>query len=292
MKRVAIAVLGAAAGLAAGCGGIIRTSTALQTTVPWEGFQRIEVQVVNGRIEIASGGTEKVRISCEKSIAGATQPEAERNLERVELYAGAGEQPGTLLVELRYPDELKSKSPAANVVIQVPTPCAAKVKSSNGAISVAGLEGGVTLETSNGRIHATDIKGPLSANTSNGRIEVATISGDLTVRTSNGEIIARDVTGPCTLTTSNGAIRLTGAPPPDAKVDLSTTNGAIHATLPKDWATELKLKTSNGHLRVALGTAQLTNVQSSRNSYHATVNGGGGTVSAETSNGAITVDAR
>ena len=292
MKRVTIALLGVAAALAVGCGGVYRADTSLHMTVPWQGFQRVEVRIPNGHIEISSGGAEAVSITGEKSAAGASLSEAQQNLAQVELYAGETEQSGTLLIELRYPDALKAKSPAAHVVVQMPAPCPAKVTGSNGAIVVSGLEGGVSLATSNGSIQASDIKGPLSATTSNGRIEVATVTGDLSARSSNGEIVARDVNGACALTTSNGAIRLTGAPPAGSRVDLTTTNGAIRLTLPDELAAELKLRTSNGHVRVSLGDAQVSDVQADRNSYHALLNGGGGQIVATTSNGAITVEAR
>jgi len=262
-------------------------------------------------VELRATDVADVRVSGRKSVGGATFAEAEENLRKITVAAVTrGDHPETLHVEVNYPEELRSKSVGADLVIQIPQPCAANVHTSNGRIQIECMTGEVELETSNGRITARAITGPLHAKSSNGRIEVEAVDGSLVASTSNGGIAAKGVKGPCTLDTSNGGIqaeeiegnvkaetsngniRIGATPPVGGRIDLRSSNGGIHATLPENLAAEYQLSTTNGRIHVSLGKALLKMIDSTRRRFHAIVNEGGGTVSAQTTNGSITVESR
>lgn len=293
MKRVLLAPFVVMLVAVSGCASLVRATGPVSQSQSWDKFTRVEVRVRNGNVELRSGGVEQIKVTGQKYAGGATAAEAQANLDRVEIYTGAAsEDPDTFLVELRFPEDLRNKSVGADLVIEVPKPCAAKVATSNGSIHVARLAGNVELQTSNGSVLAQDIQGPLKAGTSNGRIEIAQVDGDVTASSSNGGVTTQDIRGACVLTTSNGDIRAVAALSSGSRVELRTSNGSIHATLPASLAAELKLRTSNGRVHVTLADAALKDVDAAKTHYHAVMNGGGGSVVAETSNGSITVDAR
>jgi DUF4097 and DUF4098 domain-containing protein YvlB len=297
--------------LLCGCGQLVRATSDFAFNQPWNDYRRIEVQVRNGSVELRATDVTDVRVSGRKSVGGATFAEAEENLGKVTVEAVArADHPDTLRIEVNYPDELRSKSVGTDLVIQIPQPCAANVHTTNGRIQIECMAGEVELGTTNGRITARDITGTLHAKSSNGRIEVEAVDGSLVASTSNGRITAKGVKGPCTLGTSNGGIqaeeiegdvkaetsngniRLAAVPPAGGKIDLRSSNGGIHATLPENLAAEYQLSTTNGRIHVSLGKAVMKMIDSSRRRFHAIVNEGGGTVSAQTTNGSITVESR
>lgn len=311
MRRLTIVLATTILLIPAGCGQLVRATRDFELNQPWTDYKRVEVELRNGNVELRSADVPDIRISGRKYVSGMTLAEAEEDLSKIEVRAAARpDSTDTFRVELSYPEELRYKNVGAEVVVHVPQPCAASVQTTNGRIRVEGLAGNVQLETTNGRIVAADVEGAVLAETSNGRVEARNIAGDLTATTSNGNIVARTVQGRCDLgtsngsvqaedvqgelraKTSNGSIRASATPPPNGKVDLRTSNGSIHATLPTALAAEYELSTTNGRINVSLGEAVMKLIETSRRRFHATVNGGGGAVFAQTSNGSIAVDGK
>jgi DUF4097 and DUF4098 domain-containing protein YvlB len=289
----------------------VKATSDFAATHPWDGYKRVEVSVRNGAVELRSADVHEIKISGRKFAGGLTLAEAEANLAKVEVYAALSEQRAdTFVVELRYPLELASKSVGAEVLIEVPEPCAADLTTSNGPVRASGLKDEVKLSTSNGAVRADGVVGRLTVDTSNGNADVDNVQGDATVSSSNGGLTVRGVQGRCVLSTSNGGIRaedlsgdveiktsngnirLVAASGRAGRIDLRSSNGSIHASLPPDLAAQLRLRTSNGRVRVSLGQAALEPRECSRTRFEGTMNGGGGLVTAETSNGSITVDSR
>ncbi|MCK4341336.1 MAG: DUF4097 family beta strand repeat protein [Phycisphaerae bacterium] len=293
MKRLLVISFTVAMLLAAGCGTTFRATREFSFTEPWTGYERVEVRTRNGSVELRSAAVDVIQISGTKRARGFTHADAESNLDRVSVHGGADAgRPDTFVIELRFPETLRHKSVGADIVVEVPEPCAAKIDTGNGSIHVAGLTGNVELDTSNGRILAEDLKGNLNADTSNGRIIAKRIEGRCRLDTSNGRIIVENVRGVVEADTSNGDIRADVAPPPDGRVELHTSNGSIHVTVPEGQGADLRLKTSNGRIKTMLGDATLQRVEVGKTSFRAQMNGGGGVIVADTSNGSITIDLR
>lgn len=276
-----------------GCGSLVYASRDISLHEPWADYERIEVQVRNGSVELASGGGDGIQITGKLRVGGATLTEARSNLDELEIRAAADPaNPRTFRVELHYPLALKGQCPAASLRISVPEPCSAKIETTNGGIQVQGLKGAVELDSSNGAIAVRDVAGAVRVGTSNGRVEVENVSGSLEGRSSNGAVVAREIGGPCDLETSNGRVEYRAAADATAAVDLRTSNGSIHVTLSKSIAANLELRTSIGRTRVDVGEAPLQNVRSGRGWFTAAMNGGGVPVNARTSNGSITLVTR
>lgn len=279
--------------LTAGCGTLVHARRDITLREPWAAYERVEVHVRNGSIELTSGGVDEISIAATLRVGGFTLVEAERNLDKLEVTAAADPaHPATFRIELNYPSELNAKSPGASLRIAVPEPCAALLDTSNGSIRVENLKGDVVLDTSNGVIRAKHVDGTLRATSSNGRVEVEHVTGELRVKSSNGSLDAREIGGPCELVTSNGRIGFVAAAGAAAPIELRSSNGAIEATIPKGLAADLDLSTSNGSVKVVLGDVPLRNIEYGRTWFRGAMNGGGTPVRARTSNGSITVNAR
>ena len=126
-----------------------------------------------------------------------------------------------------------------------------RIRSSNGSIQVAGIEGPAALISSNGKIEVIKMTGKLNVETSNGSIELAGHRGPVHARTSNGKISGDIEKGWLDAHTSNGSIevRLKEIDMPEP-VRLETSNGSIEVTLTA--AHELKARSSNSSITVRL----------------------------------------
>jgi DUF4097 and DUF4098 domain-containing protein YvlB len=138
----------------------------------------------------------------------------------------------------------------------VPEGIDVNVRTSNGAITVVGVEGVLGLETSNGAIEMTAAAGP----------------SQVTARTSNGRIVLE-----CAPAGTGGTY------------DLRTSNGAIRITLPEDQGVEVDLSTSNGNITLGSGQWLLDGGQISSRSAKATRGDGALKIRAVTSNGNIVI---
>ena len=295
----------------AGCSGAFKATAPVDETVAWAGFDRVLVRTANGSVTLEPGDGPDVCITGERWARGTTPEDAEENLARVKLHVGPDEaHPDTLVVELRYPEELRHRGVGASLSLALPEACGADVQTGNGAIRARRLRGGVTLRTSNGRIEVTDADGPVRADTSNGAVTLTDIRGAATVDTSNGSVTLRNVQGDAELATSNGRIDVTGlvgslvadssngtiaaevAPPASGRVRLRTSNGGVRLALPAALAADLRLSTSNGRVTARLPEGVLKERRRGKTHLDGTLNGGGCAVSADTSNGAITLEAQ
>lgn len=306
MRRTLLASLGMVLLTVAGCGSLVRATDSVSLTEPWQKYERLEVRLRNGSVELRTGNVKDVAVTGEKYASGATLGEAQSNLEQVEVYVGAASgRPDTLLVELRCPEAVRNRNVGASLLIELPQACPANVETNNGAIRAARLQGDVVLRTDNGRIDVSDISGPVRAESSNGAIDARDITGkvqaqtsngrinvqrvpEASLETSNGAIYAADVGGNLAATTSNGRIEATVNPSAGGRVDLQSSNGEIWLSLPAALGMDLRLVTTQGRIHAGLDENAFKARQRSRTHVEGSLNGGGCRVEATTSNGSIT----
>ena len=158
MRKWATAGLFTSVLLLCGCGQLVRATSDFAFNEPWKDYQRVEIRVQNGNVELRATDVTDVRVSGRKSVGGLTFAEAEENLNKIVVKAAASsDHPDTLRVDVSFPDELRQKSVGTDLVVQIPQPCAAQVHSSNGKVQVEHLAGPTELDlrSSNGAIHAT-----------------------------------------------------------------------------------------------------------------------------------------
>lgn len=132
------------------------------------------------------------------------------------------------------------------------------ITTSNGHVTIDGIEGHTHVHTSNGGIHATGLKGSLDAQTSNGAVELTDVTGDTTVRTSNGSVRAEVRKGNFDAHTSNGSITARLREADSKPVRLESSNGHIDLTM--DEAREVHANTSNSSITVRMPSSIAANI--------------------------------
>lgn len=161
----------------------------------------------------------------------------------------------------------------------------ARLRTSNGRITVYGHNGEIDAETSNGSIEATDQTGNARVHTSNGAIRVEMNQGSLDAGTSNGSITARltkpDANAPVRLTSSNGRIDLTMDAVRD--VHASTSNSSIQVRIPSGANARVRARTSNASITTEFDVRG----ERSKHTLEGTIGNGGPMIDLSTSNGGI-----
>ena len=177
-----------------------------------------------------------------------------------------------------------------------------KGRTSGGSINVADSKQDIDLTTSGGSITANNCQGTIRLVTSGGSLKLNKLSGDINATTSGGSIHGDDIAGEFSTSTSGGSINLTQLA---CSVDGSTSGGSIHADF-KAVGKYVKLSTSAGHIDIKIPSqkgldldlrgsrvnASLTNFTGTKEKdrIEGRMNGGGVTVVAHASSGAVNLN--
>jgi Putative adhesin len=222
----------------------LATFTRDSGTQSFSGVTIIEFDLENSPIELRVGGEEVI---VEYSYSSGLFGSAGVNLDQ------SGE---TVRLEQDCPGFFIAWGCQASFEVTVPAGIEVLGATSNGAVSVSGVEGPIDVTTSNGAITFEDVTAPVVARTSNGAISGEGISSDdFDVATSNGRITLSFVLAPTSVLarSSNGTIEV--LLPPDAEpfaVETSTSNGQVTTDIRIDPAAPraMSLQTSNGDITV------------------------------------------
>ncbi len=212
------------------------------------------VRDVNGRIEVSSWSTDKVKIAAEIKVKAGSRRDAENLLEEVEIVIDYDSD--RIRVEAEYPKGFgrhgflnwafgSNAGVSVRYWIKVPEKTNIDLKTVNGGIGAENIEGIAELKTTNGGIEASEMKGTVSVQTTNGSVRVKVDSFS-----DSDEIMIRTV---------NGGVRL--ALPSDVSADLeaSTVNGSIRTDFPITVRGRLSKRHLDGKIkegggRISLGT--------------------------------------
>ncbi len=202
------------------------------------GTVTLVVNTENGGIEVNAGADDEVRVQA--------------TLRGVNLIDYQVNQDGNTI---RVDAEITGW-PAGNVgidlTITAPVNTDVELDTSNGAISVTGIEGNGRLGTSNGMIALENVKGDFDGTTSNGRVIVENMEGAGVFRTSNGQLDLEGVTGEFDTGTSNGLISFSGNLTAGGNNRLVTSNGDVVVELLGTPSVSLDASTSNGRVTCEL----------------------------------------
>lgn len=263
---------------------------------------RLSLENMNGSVEITAGLGDKVEITGTKH---ASREDVLRALKIDVVNTG-----DTIRIRTVAPSGHRGGM-GARYVIRVPRQTTLdRIVSSNGRITVEGVESAARLRTSNGGVRVSRTKGAIEVETSNGAVELAGNEGSVSVRTSNGQIRADDVRGaftavtsnggvtarisdpeagkPISVTTSNGSVNITVDSLRDNPVSATTSNSGITVRMPAKVGVDLKATTSNSSINTDFDV--MVRGEKSKNRIEGAVNGGGPAMTLTTSNGSIRVE--
>lgn len=134
-------------------------------------------------------------------------------------------------------------------------------------------------------------KSNLEAESSNGSMTVSGIEGRMDLRTSNGSITVRNVSGDVRGSTSNGSVNaeLDGATWKGEGLDLTTSNGSVNLDIPRGYNARLETGTVNGGMNIDF---PITIQGSISRRITTTLGSGGPRIRATTTNGGVRIRER
>lgn len=279
--------------VATGCTtGAQRASSSFHMTSLHPDPTRVEIVLPSGDVDVFAMPGVSPSVSGETFIQGRSSAAAKRALSQVHLHAAPDpQQPGLLRVWLEHPKSVDCWSPGCNLHVLVPMECAVRVQTENGRVTVKSLRGDAWVSTSNARIEFGGVHGHMQAHTSNGRIVAIDVEGACELETSNADVHVEQGGGNLVARTSNGSIHATLQPPANAELTLESSNGDLHITLPKNFGVVAEVHTTNGNVSGHL-PGNCTSETLPDGTCRHVINGGGGKLTAETSNGSIRLRAR
>lgn len=254
-------LLVAAAALAAPVSAEAVTLTqSLDRTYPLADGGRVELANVNGSVTVDSWDRAEVRVRAVKTAKAADREDAERALREVKIgISRTGDRRLRIETESSrsgksFLSRLFDQKGSASVAyhLTVPRGVDLEAETVNGRLDLDGVEGRIRLSTVNGAIHARDLAGAVRASTVNGGIEA--------------EMRHLPAGADLAFETTNGGIELALPAGVQADVDASTTNGGVASDFPLE---------SSGRW----GPKRM----------HGALNGGGGKIRLETTNGRVTI---
>lgn len=179
-----------------------------------------------------------------------------------------------------------TQSPRCEIVLKVPRRIVSTYSTTNGTISVKGIEGYAGCDTTNGDIRVSDIKGEVHADTTNGGIVAANLFARIKGGTTNGDLDLENVAGGIDLDTTNGSISAKNLDGWGEGIRLESTNGEIEVELGQAKG-DLQADNTNGRLDIKLTGVDVVNME--KHEAHIRIPGRTQKIVLSTTNGAITV---
>ena len=212
----------------------------------------LDIVNINGRIEVGPSTTSKVEIRAHREAKAGSDEAARQLLAESKMVEEVA--PDHVRVEVQRPGEQSrrfGRSVNVEYDVQIPAGLVASFRTGNG---------GVTLQN---------------------------VSGTLTAATTNGGVTGRDLSGPVSATTVNGGVQL-GLTAVTGDVQASAVNGGIRIELPSNANARLDATVVNGGINVD-DSLKLTGGEQERRHVSGTLNAGGPTISAQTTNGGVRI---
>jgi hypothetical protein len=228
----------------------IKASETWTHTYPLSKAGEVTIVNANGRIEVEGGEGATVEVQATKIASGATEQLANDLLPRIPIEEHATAD--FVSVETRRLNGfLIGASYEVRYKVKMPKGATIRATTTNGGVSINGMEGRVIARTTNGGIMATQIAGGIEARSVNGGVRVQFVS--------------------------------TGTQP----AELRTVNGGIHVALPATAKATVKATWVNGGINL-MGLPFEIQEQAKRR-FEGRLNGGGPSVEMATVNGGITI---
>jgi len=219
----------------------------LRTTTIKLGGQRLGVKTDNGGIEVIGEDRSDVRIEARVQAWAGSEADAKNILKQVTIETSGDN------IRENGPHFQVNSGYGASYKIRVPQRLAVDLKTDNGGIDIAHLEGAIRFDTTNGGVGLNDLAGDVRGSTVNGGIEI-TLSG----KSWRGQ-----------------------------GLNAETTNGGVSLKIPEHYSAHLETGTVNGGISLNF---PITIQGDIKNRLSTNLGSGGATIHAETTNGGVEID--
>jgi hypothetical protein len=240
------------------------------------------VTTFDGHINVTAIGEGTIDVSVTAFGSGATQDAAKSAVDTVDVaITRAGE--GLTVLATAKSDAPFGTRRGADVDVVLPPNSSLTLVTSNARIEAINVHGSVLATTSNAEIVARGGR-DLHLQTSNGAVTMSEPAGTIQAITSNAAVdILNADRVLASLDTSNGTIAFSGSLAPGDHV-FRTTNAALSLRLPGDQGFTVSATASNASV-----TSDFAGISASGASLAGTAGDGSANITAETSNGSISI---
>jgi hypothetical protein len=218
-------------------------------TYPISAGGKVEILNTNGAIDVVGSDGTQVEVMAERTARAATDEDAKEFLKQVVISEEVSA--GSIRLETKVPRNISGKSAEVAYHLKVPASVGVRVENTNGQVTLTALKGDLRAETTNGGVRGQQLSGAVAA------------------------------------TTTNGSVKLQFDAVAAGGIQAETTNGSVDLTIPSTAKADVKARCVNGG--IGINGLTLEGGESSRRRVDGRLNGGGPTISAETTNGAIRI---
>lgn len=206
----------------------------LDWTLDRAGIETLAVQTINGAVTYTGAAQNEITIHADKVVKAPDQASAEAFARQVAIRLEP--QAGVLRIYADYPSPPRHVEVQVSFTLHGPHTMNLDAQSTNGHVTVTGVEGMVTAKSTNGEVQVEAITGQLEAKSVNGGIQAnrLTLTEASQFVSQNGSLLINVEQGqaPITVTTVNGGIRLALPPIYEGQLDARTQNGNVHTDFP------------------------------------------------------------
>ena len=180
------------------------------------------------------------------------------------------------------------------VTVESPAQLTLQAKTSDGNVTLSGLQGDLSLTTGDGNVTVDHVSGNVRIRSGDGRVKVTDADGSIDAHTRDGNLSVDGLFHALALHTSDGMLELNlreGTKLVGAST-IQSSDGSVTIRVPPSFAADLSVHTSDGHVDCALPLA-MDNYQSGGrhgNELHGKLNGGGTPLTIKTSDGNVKIE--
>jgi DUF4097 and DUF4098 domain-containing protein YvlB len=258
----------------------------IDSTVPVERGQRLEVNAFAGEVTVGVWNRNAVRVQADAE--GSTGIEIDRNATTVSIRtSGRRGPPSHVDLQITAPAWMPLDLSGVNTELAIAgTRAAISAETVQGDVSAQGGEGLVSLRSVQGGVSLTGAKGRLEVHSVNADVEVSASSGEVTAETVNGSVTLDGVDATSVTATSlNGDVAYNGPIRSNGRYALSTHNGDVTVTVAEGTSASVSVSTFNGEFTSDFPVTLTETRKGKRFSF--TIGGGSAQVTLESFQGSI-----
>jgi DUF4097 and DUF4098 domain-containing protein YvlB len=179
------------------------------------------------------------------------------------------------------------------VTVESPAQLTLEARTSDGNVTLAGLQGNLGLTTGDGNVTLDHVSGSLRIESGDGQVKITNADGAIDARTSDGNVSVDGLFHALALHISDGTLdvslregtKLAGAS------TIQSSDGSVTIRVPQNFTADLDVHTSDGHVDCSLPLT-MDHYQSGGEQSHqlrGKLNGGGTPLTIHTSNGNVRI---
>ncbi len=179
-----------------------------------------------------------------------------------------------------------------HVTVETPAQLTLQARTSDGNVTLTGLQGDLSLTTGDGDVALDHVSGDLRIKSGDGHVRITDADGALDAHTSDGSLTVDGLFHALALHTSDGRLDLSLREGTKLTVasTIQSSDGPVTIHVPQNFAADLNVHTSDGRVDCALPIAVDHYQSSGGHELHGKINGGGTPLTIHTSDGNVRIE--